>query len=255
MHSITTFATLIDRGAGLIYDDDLDVTWLNIRYSTTCVYPSTGGMYCVEATWDNSMAWAESLEYYDEIRDVVWDDWRLPRMPENPISVFSYDGSTDMGYNNINSELSHLYYIELGNVGWFDSAGQALSNWGWENMGPFFDGSTIPYNHYYWIGTTFVEDPSKAWYFGHAGIQDVKDKGIGGFYGTAFAIALRDGDVGDSTQDLQPIPEPGTIFLYISGLVFWGGYRLRRRKKQTGNNFQECGGTSCRTCNTFLIIL
>ena len=60
-----TDAELLDRGGGLIYDDVLDITWLqDANYA--------GGTM----TWDEAIHYAESL---------VWagfEDWHLPRASE-----------------------------------------------------------------------------------------------------------------------------------------------------------------------------
>lgn len=61
-------AALMERGGGLIYDDVLDITWLqDANYAKTSGYDDDGLM-----TWDASMAWAEQLEY------AGFADWRLP---------------------------------------------------------------------------------------------------------------------------------------------------------------------------------
>ncbi|MBI5742166.1 MAG: DUF1566 domain-containing protein [Nitrospirae bacterium] len=76
-------AGLIDRGNGLIYDDDLNITWLqDANYS--------GQTY----TWDEANTWAEDLVFQG------FDDWRLP---------FSDACS---GNNCAGSEMGHLFYSE-----------------------------------------------------------------------------------------------------------------------------------------------
>jgi hypothetical protein len=80
-----THAELWDRGGGLIYDDDLNITWLQNA--------SLGGM----RDWNSAMAWANNLVYGG------YDDWRLPTTP-----AITY------GYTN-EGEMGHLYYNELGN--------------------------------------------------------------------------------------------------------------------------------------------
>ena len=71
-------AILWDRGGGLIYDDFLDITWLqDANYAQTSGYDSDGRM-----TWSQAVTWASGLSYHDPIRDVIWDDWRLPTIPE-----------------------------------------------------------------------------------------------------------------------------------------------------------------------------
>ena len=55
-------AALVDRGGGFIYDDVLDVTWLqdaNVNGADT---------------WANQVAWADGLSVYDSVRDVTYDD-------------------------------------------------------------------------------------------------------------------------------------------------------------------------------------
>ena len=67
-------AALIDRGGGLIYDTDLNVTWLkDANYAQTSGYDADGRM-----TWGQSMTWADNLGYYDSVRGVTYTDWRLP---------------------------------------------------------------------------------------------------------------------------------------------------------------------------------
>ena len=93
--SQNVFALLIDRGGGLIYDSDLNITWLQDTLSDcNQVGP---------CTWDNAIIWAENFVYYDSIRNVYWDDWRLPHG----------DPSVKIGYDV--GEMGHLYYEELGN--------------------------------------------------------------------------------------------------------------------------------------------
>ena len=53
-------ATLIDRGSGLIYDDVLDITWLQDA--------GFGG----NRNWDDAVVWADTLSFGG------FDDWRLP---------------------------------------------------------------------------------------------------------------------------------------------------------------------------------
>lgn len=89
-------AALIDRGGGLIYDDVLNITWLqDANYAKTSGYDASGKM-----NWQDAVAWAANLTYYDSVRGVTYDDWRLPTMV-NTGSVtcdFAYSG-TDCGYN------------------------------------------------------------------------------------------------------------------------------------------------------------
>ncbi len=113
-----SYAELIDRGGGLIYDSGLNITWLqDANYAKTSGYHPTG-----EMTWFEAMTWSENLVYGG------YDDWRLPTLtPVNGVAFnFSEDffgGSTDIGYNisapgstypnSTASELAYMYHIIL----------------------------------------------------------------------------------------------------------------------------------------------
>ena len=75
-------ASLFDRGNGLIYDDDLNITWLqNANYAG------------VTMTWDEANTWAGNLIFQG------YDDWRLPE--------FDCSGSTCS-----DGEMGHLFDTE-----------------------------------------------------------------------------------------------------------------------------------------------
>ncbi|MEW7996499.1 MAG: hypothetical protein AB2825_18920 [Candidatus Thiodiazotropha endolucinida] len=96
-------ATLIDRGAGLIYDDVLDVTWLQ-----DASYAMTSGVApYARMSWLDAVSWVDGLHYEDSVRGVVWDDWRLPTTINDPASL-GYDTA------GLSSELAYMYYINLG---------------------------------------------------------------------------------------------------------------------------------------------
>lgn len=104
-----------DRGGGLIYDDDLDITWLqDASYAYTSGYDADGRMDRYQP-----VEWAEDLVYAGA------DDWRLPATLVPDPSCFDSQGSGCTG-----SDLGHLYYIELGNDGTFG---------GPKNHGPFMN--------------------------------------------------------------------------------------------------------------------
>lgn len=77
-------AALIDRGEGLIYDDDLNITWLQYANYTNQTM-----------TWNEATVWVENLIYQG------YDDWRLP-----------FSDVTCTGYNCTESEMGHLFYGE-----------------------------------------------------------------------------------------------------------------------------------------------
>lgn len=79
-----TEAALHDRGGGLIYDDVLDIIWMQNANSAGTTM-----------TWDDAMAWADALLFQG------YDDWRLPA------SDTSCAGSACTG-----SEMGHLYFTD-----------------------------------------------------------------------------------------------------------------------------------------------
>ena len=74
-------AALFDRGGGLIYDDVLNVTWLQ------------NASYAGKMSADIAISWAADFTYYDDVRHVTYTDWRLP-------------AATDLGSPGCNSSRS-----------------------------------------------------------------------------------------------------------------------------------------------------
>lgn len=212
-------AALVDRGGGLIYDTDLDVTWLkDANYAKTSGYDADGLM-----TWSDAVTWAANLSYYDSVRDVTYDDWRLPTTTDTgtPGCNWAYSG-TDCGYNvDPASEMAHLYFVELGNLSYYTTtgaiggayAGGANPSSTLDNVGPFINFQS--YN--YWSGTEYAQDPTYAWVF-YTGYG--YQYGLGKTY-SFYVLAVRPGDV-------AAVPEAQTYALMLAGLGLVG-WRARRR--------------------------
>lgn len=83
---------LVDRGFGLIYDVERNITWLkDANYARTVRRSPDGQM-----TWNDAMSWVRSLRY----RGI--DAWRLP-------TALNPDGSGPCtGHNCDRSEFGHL---------------------------------------------------------------------------------------------------------------------------------------------------
>lgn len=92
-------ADLIDRGGGLIYDTDFNITWL-----ADARYAQTAGLM----SWSNAMTWVDQLEY------AGYDDWRLPTA-RNAAGALPTNGPGN-AINHNGSELGHLFYDELGGI-------------------------------------------------------------------------------------------------------------------------------------------
>jgi len=151
-------AALVDRGGGLIYDQDLNITWL--------ANANVNGLM----TWDTAMTWASNLSYYDSVRNVTYTDWRLPT------------SDTCGGYNCTGSEMGHLFYTELGGVAGTSIATTHNANYNlFQNVQSYF----------YWSGTEYAPDTDYAWIFDfNGGYQDVGVKND-----DFYAWAVRPGDV------------------------------------------------------------
>lgn len=211
--AIPAQAALIDRGGGFIYDDVLDITWLQ-----DASYGNTGAM-----TWANAISWAATLSVADT-RDgaggVVYDDWRLPRVTDTGVLGCNQSNfGTDCGFNvdTGTGEIASLYYDTLGNIALYDSLGQIQSGYGFQNAGPFINVQSSSY----WSETEYAPMTSYAWYTDvHVGHQNATAKNF-----FSYAWAVRSGDVA-----VVPAPPAG----WLLGLsLFALGWRQRRRQSNS----------------------
>lgn len=217
-------ASLIDRGGGLIYDDVLKVTWLqDANFAKTSGYNGDGRM-----SWGEAISWVADLEYYDSVRGVTYDDWRLPKINLSggvgfSYPIYTYDGSSLQGWNfsapgtvhegSTLSELAHLFYNDLLNDSFLNFDGSNNTNWAWEdyNSGPFIN---VQYN-YYTIDQSYfggIRGIGTSWAFGFVSGDQVEMGGL------TSQWAVRDGDVAP-TNNPSPIPEPSTLALLFAGLL------------------------------------
>lgn len=229
VHISPIHADLIDRGNGMIYDTDLGITWLqDANYAQT-----SGCEYCDEygrMSWNQANDWAEALDYGG------YSDWRLPKtLPVDGVNYntnLTYDGSTDIGWNisapgsaypgSTANELAYMYYNNLNNKGSYDTNGISQAEYGLRNTGPFIlqlSGSD------YWSGSDVSPDPDSilhdaAWNFHFDdGFQSNQWKFVPNM-GKAWAV--RDGDV-------APVPIPGAIWIFGSGLLGLLGIKKRMK--------------------------
>lgn len=198
-------AALIDRSGGLIYDTDLNITWLaDANYALTSGYGDYGGMM----TLDQAMTWAANLSYYDSVRNVTYDDWRLPTTL-NPDASCQYAVAGASGYNCTGSEMGHLFYNELGGVAY-----QPIVTTHDADYNLF----TNIHSYAYWSATEYAPSTNGAWGFNtYDGSQFPYDNSSG-----LYAWAVRPGDV-------AAVPVPAAAWLFGSGLLGLIGVGRARR--------------------------
>ena len=175
-------------GNQLIYDTDFDITWYD---------------YSNYGNWQSMMNWADGLTV--DFGGTIIDDWRLP-------TALNQDGSGPCSGNCTDSEMGHLYYTELGNVG-YPTTGYGLSNTG--------DFQNLQATNYF-SGTEYSADPRVAWLFNiGSGRQTSHRKGV-----SLYAIAVRPGDV-----SVAVAPEPVSMILFgVGGVVMVARRKLMRRR-------------------------
>jgi hypothetical protein len=230
-------AALVDRGGGLIYDEDRDITWMQNAFA------AGGDIGRTEA-----MAWVGDLEFGG------FDDWRLPTTLNVDLSTAGFSCDQDNRtrlYLNLapcaGGEMGHLIFGEglewdKGGATDPDLAGKlaygslidSSGNLWFDNV---YGGGYWTSEDYLWTDQAY-EDPegtegAKArtpkdgfgWLYYFSGSTLGPDSG----YKTILATgngravwAVRDGDV------LAAVPLPAAVWLFGSGLLGLAG--LARRK-------------------------
>jgi Protein of unknown function (DUF1566) len=201
-------AALIDRGNGLIYDTDLDITWMqDANYAQTSGYDTDGAM-----SWSSAAAWADQLVYGG------FSDWRLPTtidigllgcnntMPGDECAIIP-DPST--------SEMAHLFYTELGNLSGYFENGNPRPGGGLTQTGPFINMQV----NGYWGGTYHINSTTNTAYgfdmvYGVNYVNELRN--------ARYALAVSDGDIG-----AVPVPAAG----WLAGAAFAAAAARARRRK------------------------
>jgi hypothetical protein len=189
-------ATLISRGADLVYDDVLKITWTrnaNLSGST-------------ELGFAAATTWAANLVF------AGFDDWRLPTVnlttPTDTTTDCRQTSAADCAASG--NELGYMFYQNLAGLAGISETGTQTAVGGEVLTG---------IQPTYWSSDKFDPSFSLAWVFnfdgGFAG---------GGSLNSPFpaAWAVRSGDVAAT------VPEPQTVALLLAGLGMLG-WRSRRR--------------------------
>ncbi len=159
-------ATIGGLDYNLIYDDDAPmgpIVWLDHRgYATHSD---------IQKNWAAGIDSDITSYNFNAGYSVTWteSEWRLPATVDGAY-VYGYEGDPDHdgiytytgGYNLANSEMGHLFYTELGNLGYVATDGTSPQpGWGLSNTGPF--------SHlvagWYWSGTDYTAMPPDSWIF------------------------------------------------------------------------------------------
>ncbi|MGZ8218628.1 Lcl domain-containing protein [Methylomagnum sp.] len=187
--STTASAGLFTRPGGMVYDSDLNITWLaDANYALTSGYDADGVM-----NWDAAVAWSDQLVYGG------YSDWRLPT------------SETCFGYDCTDSELGHLFYSELG-----VTAYNSILTGNATELAKF----TNIQSYLYWSGTEYAPDPIDAWSFDtYVGFQ-----GRDGKLFELYAWAVRSGDVAAAVPEPGSLMLLGSGVVAWIG----GGWKRRR---------------------------
>lgn len=234
----TSQANLIDLGNGLVYDDVLNIRWLqNANLATMQTFGVSGINTDGTMTWDTAVAWIAAMNANNYLG---YNTWQLPSVSPLNGTNFQYapihDGSHDRGYNisetgtlyegSTAHQLAHLFYNSLGNdalcvpstatadEGCLSRATpEYYSSWGLVNTGPF--SNLMGYR--YWYKQQSEENETRYFDF------NFNDGQTGtGYFGNPFhVLPVLYGEV-------TAVPVPGALWLLGSGLVGLVGIGRRR---------------------------
>lgn len=164
----------------------------------------TTGVSAGMMTWFAAQAW---VNYLDLTRYMGYSNWRLPTTVDSLASI-GYPNGSPGNPSPSSSEMAYLFYEELGQV-----AGSSLGS----HPGPFHDVQATNSNSQYW--STLLE-PYNAFEFSPWNGYQGNSFSLNGI---AYVLPVRGG-----LAFPEALPEPGTLWLELTGLAGIG-WTTRRR--------------------------
>ena len=194
-------AALYDRGNGMIYDDVLDITWLqDANYASTSGYAAANANGAQHSSSgniqaDGAMGWLAANNWAGQLVYGGYDDWRLASAGSNPST----------GYNITTSELGHMFYNNLGLTAGDDILDNVSFNDGNTNVLTSF---VNVQSNAYWFAEQNAGDTDYAWsFYANAGGNFIDIK-----WASFYGWAVRDGDV-------AVVPLPAAAWLFGASLI------------------------------------
>ncbi|MDG1773237.1 MAG: VPLPA-CTERM sorting domain-containing protein [Oceanicoccus sp.] len=208
--TLSANAALYDRGNGLIYDDVLNITWLqDANYAYTSGYAAANavgsphsGSTNIQA--DGRMGWGAAKTWADQLSYGGYDDWRLASAGNSP--TYGYDVTT--------GELGHMFYNNLGNT----AATSILGNVSFTDatLGGGTQSFVNVQSDAYWLGEEYAPDIGHALAFNtNNGHQHTNGK-----WYSHYSWAVRAGDV-------SSVPVPAAAWLFGTALLGLAGVKRK----------------------------
>jgi hypothetical protein len=176
----------------MVYDSDLDITWLaDANYAATQYEQSCGEI----GAKDGLMDFLQATKWADELSFGGYSDWRLPKSAQPDPNCENQTVVGSHGFNCTAGEIGHLFYGEV-NHGLGGKAGHNITEAHNRDFRLFHN---FPSLGVYWYSTDFPSLPFISRNFQtRNGFANAFSKSV-----LINAWAVRDGDVG---TDARPGP-------------------------------------------------
>jgi hypothetical protein len=136
LSATTANASLVSAlGGQVVNDTDLNISWLaNANLAATENFGVGGINVNGRMTWITAQSWIIAMNAFNGGAGYLgYTNWRLPTLTGtgNPGCTYANSG-TDCGYNvnTATSEMAHLFFVELGNKSFYNTAGETQLGYG-----------------------------------------------------------------------------------------------------------------------------